>query len=68
MCTKMYIHVICGRVLEHEQTPLLVLKARHLDGSAFSTGMYMYTGMADWALGWVLRGLGVVAENEPSKL
>ena len=45
--------------------PPLVLKARHLSGSAFCKHDI---GMPEQALGWLPLGLGLVVEDEPSEL
>ena len=47
------------------QVSSLVLKARNLSGSAFCV---IITGMPEKALEWLPLGLGLVMEDEPSKL
>ena len=49
--------------------PPLVLKARHLSGPAVCVLIYsLYIGVPEQALGWLLLGLGLVVEDEPSEL
>ena len=57
-------HRVCFSYFSCTPTNPLVLKARHLSGSAFCTLIKNYIGMPEQAQGRFPLGLGLVVEDE----